>query len=216
MRGLLLFLLCVPTAYAQETFQYGPNKLVSITHEPGDEIQVFRLVCKDGLILVDKGSVDILHYPEDAPTLTVWTAPPGQYQMNHNGRLSIVNIGKVNTDPVPDPDPPGDVPVVPTDRFDNIGRKVVSWTVGLTRNADLGRTYREYANEFVSSSETVTALFDEFNGAVREVLDGDTSYDTFRENYIQDLQGRWPKEGMSRPDLKDYFTAIAVGLEASL
>lgn len=128
----------------------------------------------------------------------------------------VVPVELGDIDPVPEPDKPEPTPnpsPVPPDSFDNIGQRVAKATVGASKKADVAKIYRDGAKELRENpSVTVNGVFDKvFNQRTAIVSVDAEKWKAFIELLNLDVKARWP---MSRGTVADYFTAIAIGLEA--
>jgi len=125
-----------------------------------------------------------------------------------------VELGDVDPVPEPDkPDPKPDPSPVPPDSFDNIGQRVAKAAVGTGKKAEVAKIYRDGAKELRENpSVTVNGVFDKvFNQRTAAVVAEGDKWKAFVDLLNLDVKARWP---MSRGTVADYFTAVAVGLEA--
>lgn len=112
--------------------------------------------------------------------------------------------------PLVPPEPPAPpAPTVPTDVFDNIGQRTALWTVGLPRNAEIGKIYQDAAyNLRFNPNSTITEESNKTLLALRAVPDYD-KYAAFATNLNTDIAKRWP---LSKGVLSDYWKCVGLGL----
>jgi hypothetical protein len=102
-------------------------------------------------------------------------------------------------------------PDVPPDEFDNIGQRVAVWTVGASKNREVGTVYKEVADEFRTRTDwthnDAMAIINQRVNAIPGY--NPAEYTEFKAGVNADIVTRWP---MARGVLADYWTRIARGL----
>jgi len=168
---------------------------------------------------------------KDGSPVEMVSEAPGQYIIPGTGTfyvdVLILNAGKVEDwlqktvtvegsepDEPDEPDGPDepDKPDVPTDRFDNIGQRVASWSTGLTDNVTLSNLYAKYANELINSPRTIGQINEELNREINSIVSNRSQYSTLFSKIEQDLTSRW-SSSFTKAVLSDYWNAIARGLK---
>jgi hypothetical protein len=115
----------------------------------------------------------------------------------------------------PGPTPPGPTPDIPSDQFNDLGKRVATTTLGFPLKAEIAKIYREGAKELKENpSATVNSVFDfVFNKRVNALGSSNVEkWKPFVDLLNADLRPRWP---MARLVVAEYFETIALGLERS-
>jgi hypothetical protein len=126
--------------------------------------------------------------------------------------------GPTPPDPTPpDPTPPDPTPTpdIPSDQFNDLGKRVATTTLGFPLKLEVAKVYREGAKELRENpSVTVNSVFDfVFNKRVNVL--GASNIDKWKpfvDLLNADLRPRWP---MARLVVAEYLDTIALGLERS-
>ena len=124
-----------------------------------------------------------------------------------------ITLGKLPPKPEPDPLPPEPQPddaSIPSDGFDNIGRRIAQWSAGLPKRAEVGAVYLKYANKL--STDPSFQIVQAFTSASADRLsllgaDG-PKYNDIVQKINLDVASRGP---MGKGVVIDYFKAIARG-----
>jgi hypothetical protein len=115
----------------------------------------------------------------------------------------------------PGPTPPGPTPDIPSDQFNDLGKRVAATTLGFPLKQEVAKIYKEGAKELrENQSVTVNGVFD-FVMNKRLNTIGASNVDKWKpfvDLLSADLRPRWP---MARLTVAEYLDTIALGLERS-
>jgi hypothetical protein len=117
--------------------------------------------------------------------------------------------------PDPTPPEPGPTPDIPSDQFNDLGKRVATTTLGFPLKSEVAKVYREGAKELRENpSVTVNSVFDFVFDKRVNVLGASNidKWKPFVDLLNADLRPRWP---MARLVVAEYLDTIALGLERS-
>jgi len=243
MRQVFLFLLsflasCSPCCFAQVSYnkEYKDHEPIVIKLDAEPEPGVKRTVLWDANFTFIEAPGTL--YGWAAPgqykfSGTVFTTK--DLELNGTTYSVLVGVPSVvrgefsvgGSNPTPNPNPtPGPTPTpgpgpnpngcdgVSSDSFDNLGKRVCSWSAGLPKKAEVAAVFEKYAGRLMKDpSTTINSVSTELIAEREAVLGSDAaSYKPLMDDVQTELNARWP---MSKGTMANFYMAIAAGLKGA-
>lgn len=237
MRSLLLLVILVGQVFGQVTEPDTKYRVTGIegSERIGDQVLVDKdaMIGKEAIgtyrVITEASIVTIRALNQKFEPVETKEIDEGFFFIFGSGKIRItvtcVDFDKkifeqkeevlvIDGNPEPNPDdpdpPPPDPDDVPDDEFNNIGKRIHTWSQGLPANRRFGNIYYSFSQKIVRDVRTINQINADMNAELLRIPEF-SEYQDVMTKLSAELNQRWSVQPLTKTALSNYWKAISEG-----